>query len=320
MADSRPVVMHELAERTKLEFAGPQALWFLHQLITNHVENLEPGEGSEALLLTPKGRINAVLRVLCTPRGVLADFDGGRRQELHDFFANRVFATRVKVADVTGEFTILRLLGTGAFLAVAEALELSEPLPARPHANLSVGSALVVVLAPPLVGLDLWLGPRRREEIPELLSARGIRTLSGDEYRAMRVQAGSPEFEPDLAAGLLPQEAALERAVHFEKGCYLGQESVAMAQRGRVRRRLRHLEFSTTPQTGEAVFEDQPAGTVTSVDDAGYGMGVIRTTVPLEAEIKVGAARARVKEVPGTLAGPSVPSARELRERLKGGS
>lgn len=314
------MLMYELENRPKLSFTGPQALWFLNQLVSNQVEGLTVGQGAEALLLTPKGRITSILRVLTTTQGVLADFDGGDRQVIYDFFANRIFATKVQVKDVTDDFSILRVLGANALSLVATDLQLSAPMPEGPHSSLSAGSALLVTLAPPLQGIDIWIGPVRKPEILDLLARNEVRSISRDEYEVMRVQAGAPAFVPDLEGGYLPQEAALERAVHFKKGCYLGQEAVAMAQRGRVKKRLRHLEFAGEPASGDVSFEGQPAGTVTSLAAAGFGIGMIKTSVPLDGEVAVGEAggRAMVRELPGSIQGPSVPSARELRERLKG--
>ncbi|CAN5773879.1 glycine cleavage T C-terminal barrel domain-containing protein [soil metagenome] len=315
--NQHPVVMYELEDRPKLSFSGPQALWFLNQLLSNQLEDLKPDEGAEALLLTPKGRITSVLRVLANSQGALADADGSDRQTLVDFFTMRIFATRVQVADVTDDFTILRVLGPGALTAVANGLELTEPLALEPHANLSVGSAVLVTLAPPLEGLDIWVPPQRKPDILELLGKCNVRTASRHEYEVMRLRAGTPAFASDLAGGYLPQEAALERAVHFKKGCYLGQEAVAMAQRGRVKKRLRHLRFTGSPLTGEISYDGRPAGTVTSASD-GFGIAMVKTSVPLDAEVVAGdGATATVHELPGTSYGPSVPSARELRERLQ---
>jgi folate-binding protein YgfZ len=314
--NEHPAVMYELEGRPKLSFSGPQSLWFLNQLLSNQVEELNPGEGAEALLLTPKGRITSVFRVLANAQGALADADGGDRQALYDFFSMRIFATKVQVHDVTDDFTILRVLGPHATSTVANGLELTEPLAPEPHANLSVGSAVLVTLAPPLEGLDIWVPPNRKPDILQLLDRCNVRTASRHEYEVMRVQAGAPAFETDLEAGYLPQEAALERAVHFKKGCYLGQEAVAMAQRGRVKKRLRHLSFAGEPVLGEVTFEGAPAGTVTSVSD-GFGIAIVKTSVPLGAEVTVGGVTATVHELPGTIYGPSVPSARELRERLQ---
>ena len=318
MSEQHPTVMYELADRPKLSFTGPQALWFLNQLVTNQVEDLQPDEGAEALLLTPKGRIVSVLRILATVQGAIADADGGDRQLVHDFFSNRVFATRVEVKDVTDRFDVFRLLGPGAVNVLVEGFGLVEPPTEVAHASLSVGSAMVVVLAPPLEGVDLWVPPERRGDILTLLERCNVRSLDPADYEARRVEAGVPAFHPDLEGAYLPQEAALERAVHFKKGCYLGQEAVAMAQRGRIKKRLRHLRFSSEPQLGEISHDGEAAGTVTSISRRGYGIGMVKTAVPVDAEVIVGESRALavVKELPGTTYGPSVPSARQLRERL----
>lgn len=231
-----------------------------------------------------------------------------------------MFATRVQVADVTDDFTIFRLLGAGAVPAIAEGLGLTEAMPEEPNSNLAVGSAVLVALPPPFDGVDLWVRHERRADIVDLLDRCNVRSIDASEYEVMRVEAGVPELGKDLRGGYLPQEAALERAVHFKKGCYLGQEAVAMAQRGRTRKRLRHLRFTSEPALGEALFEGEPAGTVTSVSRRGYGIGMLKTSVPIDAEVMVGESRAlaTVAELPGTVYGPSVPSARELRERLQG--
>ncbi len=319
MAQEHPTVMYEQLHRPKLGFSGPQALWFLDQLVSNQVENSTPGQGLEALLLTPKGRITSVFRILATAQGALVDADGGDRQGLYDFFANRVFATRVQVRDVTDDFLILRLLGPNALSTVAAGLELGEAMPEGAHSNVSVGSAILVALAPPFEGVDLWVRTERMPDILALLERCRIRTIDHSEYEVMRVEAGVPAFDPDLSGSLLPQEAALERAVHYSKGCYLGQEAVAMAQRGRVRKRLRHLNFTSETALGEVSFDGEAAGTVTSVSRRGYGIGMIKTAVPPDSQVTVGDTRApaTVKELPGTVYGPSVPSARELRERLR---
>lgn len=318
MTNEHPAVVYELEPRPKLSFNGPQALWFLNQLVSNQVEDLKPGEGAEALLLTPKGRITSVLRVLANPQGALADFEGGDRQQIHDFFANRIFATRVQVKDVTDDFSILRVLGPRVLSMLAGELELTQAMPEGAHSSLSVGSALLVTLPPPLEGIDIWIGPERKPEILALLERCNVRTASRHEYEVMRVEAGAAAFTPDLDGGYLPQEAALERAVHYKKGCYLGQEAVAMAQRGRVKKRLRHLKFAGEPTSGEITYEGQLAGTVTSVSETGYGIGMVKTLVPVDSEVTVGdGAAATVHELPGTIYGPQVPSARELRERLK---
>ena len=93
-----------------------------------------------------------------------------------------------------------------------------------------------------------------------------------------------------------------------------------MTQRGRVKRRLRHLRFEGgDARTGTVRQGDEEVGRVTSAAGR-FGIGPVRTTVESGATVEVGEppARATVGELPGTVTGPSLPSARELRERLAG--
>lgn len=310
--------LYDLSNRTKLRFSGRQALWFLDQLVTNQVIELRAGRSADALLLTPKGRIVAMMRIGSTEEGALVDFEPGEKEDVYDFFSRRVFATKVTISDVTDEFALWRVFGDPR--TIFQTVGAESPEPGEGEAiNALFEGGYVATLPEPMTGcVDVWVRSEAADEVRDRLQAD---QLSGDEYTSIRVSRGLPAFAVDLADGHLPQEAALERAVHFEKGCYLGQESVAMAQRGRVKKRLRHLEFDGAARTGEVQFDGQPAGTVTSAA-GGFGIGMVKATVPVDGEVTVSGDGATVLAVvhtlPGTVEGPSVPSARELRERLKG--
>jgi folate-binding protein YgfZ len=313
----------DLSDGERLLFTGPQALWFLDQLVTNQVKDLPMGAGCEALLLTPKGRIVAAMRVFHASKGIHAHIEPGA-EKLGDFFRQRVFATRVRVEDVTAELGMLRILGSGASGMVAAALGL-EVLPEAEHSLVEVGSRLIVALSAPLDGFDLFIERDRVAATVEVISRLGAIALSPAAYDRHRVAAGVARFGVDFGESHLPQEAALERAVHFRKGCYLGQESVAMAQRGRVKRRIRHLQFEGPATVGRIAFEGSDSGIVTSsamINGTGFGIATVSTATPLAARVSVlgpdgAASTAVVNELPGTRSGPAVPSARELRERLQ---
>jgi folate-binding protein YgfZ len=313
----------DLSDRLKLRFSGPQALWYLDQLVTNQVVELPWGRARTALLLNPKGRITAVLRVLATGEEALVDIEEADRQAVLDFFKNRIFATKVEVGDVTEEFALLRLFGPQA----------------RDHAgSLAPGALLheanrvvtvsefgyLVSLEEPLEAVDLWVRRQEKDYIFRTLVESGVQSASHEEYEAYRVTKGGPRFGVDFDSSYLPQEAALERAVHFKKGCYLGQEAVAMAQRGTVKRRVRHLHLFGPPVPGELWHDEAKVGLLTSAAGS-FGIGTVKTVIQPGEEVEVrsdgqDAGRARVEVLPGTVEGPSVPSARELRERLRRGS
>jgi folate-binding protein YgfZ len=327
-----------------LQFTGPQARWFLDQLLTNRVLDLPTGSGADAMLLTPKGRITAVLRLWASgDEQIIAVLDPGMAAMLEPFFAGRVFATRVTVEDRSAEVALVCVLGPHAGAVAGRALGRlgSGAPPALPgdeeHANVTVAagdaSVLVARVVRPVRGLDLLVGRDRLPAVVEALVAEGAEVRTPADLGVVSVVEGLPRYGIDFGDQRLPQEAALERAVHFAKGCYLGQEAVAMAQRGRVKRRLRHLAFEGPAATGPVVHEGLPVGEVTSVaeeDGRGWGIATVLTSVApgsvvevVETEAGEAAAaqglRAEVRELPGTQEGPRAPSARELRERLAGG-
>jgi folate-binding protein YgfZ len=308
------------SDRGKLRFRGDQALWFCDQLLSNQVVDLADGQGAEALLLTPHGRIRALLRLVSNGGEVMADMEPGLAAGVAEFFQGKVFSTRVEIADVTDDFGIVSVLGPAAD-DVVRGMTLVDRLPTdAEHASVRCAAALVVRVARPVPGLDLYVPGGALDVTLASLTAAGGTPATPEDYEALRAASGLPRDRVDFDEGFLPQEAALERAVHFAKGCYLGQEAVAMTQRGRVKRRLRHLRFDGPARAGVVRHEGQEVGRVTS-PGGGFGIGPVRTTVALGDRVEVGEdppVAAVVEELPGTVAGPRVPSARELREALAG--
>lgn len=305
--------------RGKLRFTGEQALWFCDQLLSNKVVDLEDGQGAEALLLSPHGRITAHLRLIHNGGEVLADMEPGLAAGLAEFFQGRVFSTRVEIADVTEELGLISVMGPDAEATVRQANGEAE-LPIGEHASVRAGSVLIVRVHRPLEGFDLIMPAPDVPAMTAALLEAGGEAATPEEYEALRAPSGLARHRIDYDDGYLPQEAALERAVHFAKGCYLGQEAVAMTQRGRVKRRLRHLRFEGPERSGVVRHGGEEVGRVTTAS-AGYGIATMRTSVALGEQVEVGedaAATAVVEELPGTVAGPRVPSARELRESLTG--
>lgn len=316
--------------RGKLRFTGEQARWFLDQLLSNQLVHLPEGAGAEALLLTPHGRITALVRVLHSQGVVLADVEPGLAAGILSFLEGRIFATRVQIADVTATLGLISVLGPGVDGVVAAALgATTAELPGGDeYATTAVSPVTLARVLRPGVGLDLLLPT---EDVPgtiAALTAAGGALATQEAYESARVRGGVARDRLDVDETFLPQEAALERAVHFAKGCYLGQEAVAMTQRGRVKRRLRHLVFQDGPALGPVWHAGGEVGRVTSITtDAGpaFGIGVVKTAVSPGERVQVGpdpegGMAAVVAELPGSVSGPDLPSARELRERLAAGN
>jgi folate-binding protein YgfZ len=244
--------------------SGPDAADYLERMVSNAVASLPVGASCDALLLNAKGRVIAPLRLL-------------RRAE-DDF----LLLTEPELAD-----TVRAVLLRSRFAAKAE-------IDLEPHDSyVLLGDGPppgATAVATSDYGVPAW-------EVLDHPIARS-ELVPDDELERLRIDAGTPAWGKEIDDRVLPAEAGLvERAVSFTKGCYPGQEPIArLHHRGHVNRRLRvvELEGESIPARDEEIRHGEKAvGRVTSAVP-GLALGYVRTEVPDDAELAVGAARARI--------------------------
>ena len=268
------------SSRGKLRFSGPQRAWFLHQIVTNGFEDIAAGESRAAAMLTAKGRMVGFFEAVATEDEILAHFEGSLRATFPSEFQRYIFATQVEITDVTDELGLLLLVGDG-WREVAAALP-----DAVANETMTFGTPAGYV----------WLP---RDGVPSTIATvSGDATEIGeDELEALRIEAGIPLWGRDMDTSTIPQEARLEDfgALDFEKGCYVGQETVAKIHfRGKVNKKVRSLESTGEMSVGQDVsFEGESAGTVTSA--AGRrALAILKHTIEPGAKVSVGAVDATV--------------------------
>jgi folate-binding protein YgfZ len=258
----------DLSHRTVLRLAGKDPLGMLDAVLTNDVPKND-ARGVYALLLNPKGRIQADLRVLKRDGDVLIDTEPEGAAAAKELLGRYAPFSRVEVEDLSEADTpwgILGLYGPRA-KELLDGLELAE----HESAEVKLGGAdlLAAGVAVPVPGSDL-LGPADAlGTAREYLLTRGAVPVSLDAYETARIKAGVPRFGADITPENFPAEAGvLERAVSFEKGCYPGQETVArMHYRGHPNRTLYRLAIEGPPLAPgtEIVQGEKKVGHLTSV-------------------------------------------------------
>jgi folate-binding protein YgfZ len=104
-------------------------------------------------------------------------------------------------------------------------------------------------------GVDLVVERSQREALEERLAANGAAAVSEEAAEILRIESGRPRFGLDIGPESMPAEAGIvDRAVDFEKGCYIGQEPVArLHYRGKPNRTLRGLRLSAPATRGAAL-------------------------------------------------------------------
>jgi folate-binding protein YgfZ len=243
---------------------GPEAANFVQRMVSNDVEALAPGQACDALLLTPKARIVAPLRVF--RRGgddFLLATEAGLGETLRAQLQRARFAARV---DLEPEEHRAAIVFGG------------EPDGFRARAR--------------EYGEDAW----------ESLDAEPAgERIDDDELERRRIEARGPAWGRELDDRVMPAEAGLvERAISLTKGCYPGQEPVARLHfRGHANRGLRVLELRDAPAyDAEIRAGDRVVGRVTSSvrdGDAILALAYVRTDVADDAELSVEGAPARLR-------------------------
>jgi folate-binding protein YgfZ len=236
------------SERGKLALTGAEAKEFLHGQVTNDVEGLEPGTGCYAAFLTHKGKMLGDLRILDTGDELLLDCERVSLQELFNMIRRFKLGRDVELHKRTLETGLLSLIGPDA-RRIAGAGDLPEAEHAHRAGRLG-GAAVRLVVTD--LGVDVLCDAADTEPVAAALIAAGAVPAGEDAAEVRRVEAGRPRYGVDLDDGVIPQEAGLnERAVSFEKGCYVGQETVARLHfRGKPNRHLRGLRLSGAVATG----------------------------------------------------------------------
>jgi folate-binding protein YgfZ len=262
----------DLSHREVVRVSGPDRLSWLHSLLSQHVADLQPGESREALVLTPHGHVEHHLHLVETGDAVLAHVEPGTAAGLHAFLDSMRFMLRVEVERV-------------ADLAVVW----------------TPGDVVPDEVAATATGFGRYA----------LVSRGALAGALGDEpagvlaHEALRVAALRPRMGLDTDHRTLPHEVGwLTSAVHLDKGCYRGQETVARVHNlGRPPRRLAllHLDGSdvTLPATGSPLALDgREVGRVgTAVRHFELGplaLALLKRQVPDDAELVAGGVPARV--------------------------
>ncbi|GAA2628679.1 folate-binding protein YgfZ [Dactylosporangium fulvum] len=309
------------SHRDVLAVPGEDRLTWLHSLTTQHLTDLAPMTGSELLVLSPHG--HAEHHAVLTDDGTTTwlDLEPGAGAGLLDFLNRMRFLMRVEPADVTADWALLSVVGPQTDEALVT-LGVG-PLPAPdvvpvPPAKFATGTLpgrpTIRYSAAPLPVFGGWV--RRmagsadllvpRAAVPDVIAAGGLPLAGIWAYEAQRVAARRPRFGFETDHRTLPAEVGwTAAAVHLEKGCYRGQETVARVHHlGRPPRKLvlLHLDGITTDELPARHTPVEAGGRAvgfvgTAVRHHELGMvalAVVKQNVTPETELRVGPSTAAV--------------------------
>jgi len=314
----------DLSFRSRLCLTGADRVRFLHGQITNDVKKLRVGEGCYAALTTAKGRMQSDLNVFVLPDELLLDFEPGYAVTVAQRLEKYIVADDVQVVDVAPLYGLLSVQGPKSD-AVVRAVEWFNDVPAKPFESLKLSEPTLGEIylmnnsRLGRVGFDLFVPSAGLASVADKLvaAARNIggRAVGWNAFEIARIEAGIPRFGVDMDETNLPQECGIEdRAVSYNKGCYIGQEVInRIHSMGHVNRELRGLrladDLKSLPLTGDKLFHgDKEVGHITSVIHspklkANLALGYVRREAgmkgtDLKLRSAVGDSKARIVEWP----------------------
>ncbi len=256
----------DVSSRGRIAALGEDRARLLHAMTSNHIQQLTPGQGCYAFFLNAQGRILADGSILCRPDHFLLDTEPEIREKLFQHLDKYIIADDVTLEDRTSETFEIALEGPQAAAVLAA---IGAPVPEAEYAQLEWNGLLVASLT--LTGAPgfRFLGPTgAKADLIASLETAGAVAATADEFRATRLEHGKPRYGDEITERYLPQETGQLHAVHFTKGCYIGQEIVERVRsRAQIHRHLMRVEIDAPnpPDPGtKLTAEGKDAGEIVS--------------------------------------------------------
>jgi aminomethyltransferase len=269
-----------LDETGWIRATGSDSVRWLNGMLTNSIQALAPGQGCYNFALNSQGRIQGDVNAFAPtddPDALLIETDRAQLPRLMAHLDNFIIMDDVELSDVTTARSGLLIAGAGA-ASVLQRLRLptpEEPLAIQAGAWNSGAVSVIRSYGPLVPRFEVWANAQAIDSLVAVVS-RDTTRLSKAALEHLRILEGTPRYGADIRdtekAHDLAQETApvgtQSRALHFSKGCYLGQEIVErIRSRGNVHRAFFGFELTgALPQPGVALqAEGRPVGELTSV-------------------------------------------------------
>jgi folate-binding protein YgfZ len=228
---------------------------------------MQPGDGIYAFFLNAQGRILADAYVLCFEDHFLLDAEPETRLVIFQHLDRYIIADDVTLEDITEETFCLGLEGPKA-TEVASNCGLLAPNHRFAHARWGDFFA-AAISETGAHGVRIYGAIGSKDEAIRAVEGAGAIAASAEDAETVRIENFVPKYGREITEHTLPQETQQMHALHFQKGCYLGQEIVErIRSRGHVNRLLMgfRIEAQTTPPAPgtKVMLEGKAAGEVTS--------------------------------------------------------
>src|SRR2546430_12169748 len=198
----------DLSARVKLRVSGADRLRFLNGQLTNDIRKASETSALEACILNAKGKMEAHLFAHAKGNSFMLAAGAAVQSTLQARVERYIIADDVQIEDVTARLSIFHLIGA-------------------PHSTFPFATHLVSANRFGLQGHDIWSEAADHDQLTAELS-RVFEFCDENSAEVLRIEQGIPRWGNELTNEIIPVEANLEqRCIDYEKGCYIGQETIS---------------------------------------------------------------------------------------------
>jgi folate-binding protein YgfZ len=259
----------DLSGRAKIALSGEDRVRWLNGMVTNNIRDLAATSGVYAFLLNPQGHILGDMYAYSQGESLTLDTDTSQLEKLLAIFDRYIIMDDVEVSNLS-DLQSVAIAGPRASEVLRNAGFESLRLESLQFADVIWQNSAVTVVRGDHPGVDwyeLWSTPSQLSTLRSALTQAGAKPAGTAALELLRIAAGIPRYGQDIRERDLPQETSQDRALHFSKGCYVGQEIVErIRSRGAVHRKFAGFEVEgSLPAPGTKVqAEGKDVGEITS--------------------------------------------------------
>ncbi|MDY6900878.1 MAG: folate-binding protein [Cyanobacteriota bacterium] len=304
-------VVYNRSDWGRIKVSDSDRLRFLHNQSTNDFESLKPGQGCDTVFVTSTARTIDLASAYVTDDAVLLLVSPNRREYLMQWLDKYIFfADKVNLTDLTNETVTFSIIGSQSD-SIVEKLGASEII-GKPYGShiqipnsneekeniIAVGSGLATP------GYTLILNTNNKEEIWSKIIEAGAVEINDNDWEMLRILQGRPQPDSELTDDYNPLEVGLWQTVSFEKGCYIGQETIARLNTYKgVKQNLWGIRLNDAVEVGTVITAgEDKVGKLTSLTQDGnnyFGLGYIRTKAGgVGLKVKLGETEGEVVSIP----------------------
>ncbi|MFN4955204.1 MAG: YgfZ/GcvT domain-containing protein [Aphanizomenon sp.] len=267
----------------RIRISDDDRIRFLHNQSTNDFQSLKSGQGCDTVMVTSTARTIDLVTAYVLDDAVILLVSPNRCQLLMQWLDRYIFfADKVKLTDITEETTTLSLIGLQSH-GIIEKLGAGN-LIGQPDGNHILVDGVIVAVGSGLAipGYTLILPIAEKQLLWDKILEWGAVELSDRSWEMLRILQGRPTPDRELTDDYNPLEVGLWQTVSFNKGCYIGQETIARLNTYKgVKQYLWGIRLSAAaePETLITIGEEK-VGKLTSytnTPDGHFGLGYIRS-------------------------------------------